>query len=1025
MVTRFNLSEWALKHQQMVLFMLVVFTIAGLFAYFNLGQEEDPSFTVRSMTIKAFWPGATARDTENQVTDKFEQTLQTIDQIDHVQSEATAGYTMLTITVRDDIPPSQVPGVWYDVRKKIGDMEYQLPKGVQGPFFNDDYGETFGNIYALTGDGFSYAQLKQFAKGLRRHILELPPVAQVNYVGDQDQEIYIEMSNAKLANLGIDPMQILKVLAQTNSVQSSGTIQTSSNRVDLRVSGEFDSLAAIRNIGIRSGGQVFRLGDVATVKRGYVDPPVYKMFFDGKPAVGLAISMRTGGNVIALGKELDTLIKRTQRELPVGVVIHTVSDQPVVVKQSVDEFTSALFEAVGIVLLVSFVSLGLRTGFVVALCIPFVLAMTFLVMYFAGIDLQRISLGALIIALGLLVDDAIITVEMMSLKLEEGLDRMHSATFAYTVTAFPMLTGTLVTAAGFLPVALSKSGASEYTISIFQVVTIALLLSWITAVVFTPYIGYKLLKEKKHAGPVDEKAVYRKPFYQWFRKRVTWCVDHRRSVVIVTVVVFVVAIGLFRFVPKQFFPLSDRTELVVDMWLPQAASFAETQRQAKLFGDKIKSDPDVVSYTAYVGGGSPRFYLPLDVQSPNINLAEIVLQTKNQDARERVFKRVRKMFDDGFPLVRGRVTRLENGPPVGYPVQFRISGPDWATVVPAADKVMAIMRSNPNLREVNSDHSQPEQVLRVNVDEAQARQLGVTSKDVSDALAASYSGIVTTQYREGDEGINVVGRLIKPERNALGNVGGLLVHVANGKFVPLAQIAKITVSSEPSVLWRWNRLPTVTARADIQTNAQANDITMALWPKIQAVAKTLPPGYSIQIGGSEESSQKGQKAIAATLPLVGILVLFILMMQLQDMRKMILVILTAPLGMIGVTAIMLVFRIPFGFVAMLGVVALFGMIIRNSVILVSQIDKALASGSSMREAIIESAVHRFRPIMLTAASAILAMIPLTRSTFWAPMAWAIMGGLLGATVLTLLYLPSLYAWWYRAEAKGDSGVSAG
>lgn len=1024
MVNRFNLSEWSLKHQQMVLFMLIVFTVAGLFSYFHLGQEEDPTFTVRSMTLKAYWPGATAVDMENQVTDKFEQTLQTIDQIDHVKSVAQPGYTLLTITVRDDIAPSQVPGVWYDVRKKIGDMEYQLPKGVQGPFFNDDYGETFGNIYAITGDGFTYAQLKQFAKSMRRKILRLPPVAQVDYVGDQKQEIYIEMSNAKLATLGIDPMQILKVLAQTNSVQSAGTIQTASDQVRLRVTGEFDSLDAIRNIGIRSGGQVFRLGDVATVRRGYVEPPVYKMFFDGKPAVGLAISMRSGGNVIQLGKDLDQIVAATQAQLPVGVVIHTVSDQPMVVKQAVGEFTSALFEAVGIVLLVSFVSLGLRTGLVVALCIPFVLAMTFLVMYFDGIDLQRISLGALIIALGLLVDDAIITVEMMSLKLEEGLDRMHAATFAYTSTAFPMLTGTLVTASGFLPVALAKSGASEYTISIFQVVTVALLLSWITAVVFTPYLGYKLLKEKKHAGPVDEKAVYRKPFYQWFRKRVTWCVDHRVSVVVVSVLLFVVAIGLFRFVPKQFFPLSDRTELVVDMWLPQAASFAETEHQAALFGEKIKSDPDVVSYTTYVGGGSPRFYLPLDVQSLNTNLAEIVLQTKGVAARERVFRHVRKMFDDGFPLVRGRVTRLENGPPVGYPVQFRISGPDWPEVGAAADKVMAIMRANPNLREVNSDRGEPVQVLRVNVAENKARTLGVTSKDISDALAASYSGIVTTQYREGDEGIDVVGRLTGPERKNLGNVGDLMIHLPDGSFVPLSQLATVTVGTEQSALWRRNRVPTITARADMQTDAQPNDVTMALWPKIEAVAKTLPPGYDIAIGGSEESSQKGQQAILAVLPIVGILVLFILMTQLQNMKKMVLVLLTAPLGMIGVTAIMLAFRIPFGFVAMLGVVALFGMIIRNSVILVTQIDKALEDGAGMREAIIESAVHRFRPIMLTAASAILAMIPLTRSTFWAPMAWAIMGGLLGATVLTLLYLPSLYALWYRAERGAGSDAQA-
>ncbi len=1018
-MSRFNLSEWALKHQQMVVFMLVVFTIAGIFAYANLGQEEDPSFTVRSMTVTAYWPGANVYDMENQVTDKIAQTLQSIGEIDYVQSFAKAGSTRLTVNVRGDVPSEQVPDVWYDVRKKIGDMTYQLPSEIQGPFYNDDFGETFGNIYAITGDGFSYAQLKEFAKQLRSKMLHVADVAEIDYLGDQNQVVYIEMSNAKLSTLGIAPQQILQALSQTNSVQSAGTIETRSTQIQLRVSGEFTSLDTIRGIGIRAGGRVFKLGDVATVSRGYVDPASYKMFFNGKPAVGVAVSMLKGGNVIRLGKSLDHIVTATQKSWPVGVKINTVSDQPEVVKDSVSEFTSALFEAVIIVLAVSFLSLGLRTGFVVALCIPFVLALTFLAMYFAGIDLQRISLGALIIALGLLVDDAIITVEMMSLKLEEGMGRVRAATFAYTSTAFPMLTGTLVTAAGFLPVVLAKSSASEYTLSIFQVVVIALLLSWITAVIFTPFLGYLLLKVKASHQGGGEQAVFQKPFYRWFRRCASWCVDHRGLVVAATVVTFVIAILLFSFVPKQFFPLSDRKELVVDMWLPDGASFAESQRQALAFDKIIAKDPDVVSRTTYVGGGSPRFYLPLDVQSRNDNLAEIILMTKDLDARERVFTQVRHLFDTGFPMVRGRVTRLENGPPVGYPVKFRISGPDRDVVIAAADKAMAIMRANPNLRAVNSDAGTMAQVLSINVAQDKARRLGVTSADISNALAASLSGVTATVLREGDDSINVVGRLVESERTDAGSIGNLLISLPDGSFVPLSQLATVTVKSEPSVLWRRDRTPTVTVQADMATDAQPNDVTLALWPKLQKLAATLPEGYGIAIDGSLESSDTSQTAIMATLPMVGILVMFILMMQLQNIGKMILVLLTAPLGMIGVTAIMLAFQIPFGFVAMLGIIALFGMIIRNSVILIAQVDEARAEGLALREAIVEAAVHRFRPIMLTAACAVLAMIPLTLSTFWAPMAWAIMGGLIGATVLTLLYLPALYALCYRAE-KGDS-----
>lgn len=1012
-----NLSAWALTHQQFILFSIVILLVGGGYAYTHLGQEEDPTFTVRSMVVQAYWPGATIDQMQQQVTHKIEQKLQSIGEIDYVRSYVKAGQTQLIITLRDDTPPAKVPEVWYQVRKKIGDIAYSLPQGVRGPFFNDEFGTTFGNIYALTADGFSYAQMKAFAETSRDEFLRVPDVDQVNLVGTQDQRIYIEYSNAKLSTLGINPDQIIATLKAVNGVEPAGVIQTRAEQIQLRVSGDFDSVQSIRNIGIYANGHIFRLGDVATVKRGYVDPPTLKMFYNGQPAIGLTISMRKGGDVLRLGKQLGIVAARLESGFPVGVKLNTVSDQPKVVKSAVGEFSDSLYEAIGIVLLVCFLSLGIRTGFIVALCIPFVLAVTFLVMYLLGIDLQRISLGALIIALGLLVDDAIISVEMMVLKLEEGWDHTRAATFAYTATAFPMLTGTLITIAGFLPVAISKSGSAEYTRSLFEVVGISLIVSWFVAVLVTPYLGFKLLPDfKPKAG--EDTEVYQRPFYRWFRKRVSWCLDHRASVILVTVALFVVAVALFRFVPKQFFPASDRPELMVDMWMPQAASFGAIQQQAAAMEKALQGDPDIVSVTSYVGGGSPRFYLPLNVQTQS-NLAELVVMTKGYEQREVVLNKIQHLFDTGFPNVRGRVTRLENGPPVGYPVQFRVSGNDEIRLRDIANKVMAIVRADPDARGVNMDWDERIKLLKVNIDQDKARALGVTSKSVSQALQASLSGLDITQYLEGTDSIGVYARLPAAERTDLNNLKDLNIYTKSGQYVPLSQIAKLQLASDDSIRWLRNGIPTITVQADVANGAQGNDVENALWPRIETLARTLPLGYRIELGGSLESSSKSQKAIAAVMPLVLVIVLFLLMIQLQDMRKMALVMLTAPLGIIGVTAILLVFRIPFGFVAMLGTIALFGMIIRNSVILMVQIDHALGEGADMRDAIIESTVHRFRPILLTAAAAVLAMIPLTRSVFWGPMAWAIMGGLTVATLLTLLFLPAAIAVWFRAGKSGD------
>ncbi|MCU6497009.1 efflux RND transporter permease subunit [Rugamonas sp. A1-17] len=1007
-----NLSEWALKHQQMMAFLLLLLSVAGVLAYCSLGQKEDPEFTIKTMVVQANWPGSSAQQMADQVTDRLEKALQEVAEVDYLSTYVKPGETQIKVNLREDVPPRVVADVWYRVRKKVGDIRHTLPPGTQGPFFNDEFGDTFGNLYAITGDGFSYADLRKMADAARNEFLRVGDVNKVDLVGRQDERIYVETSTAKLASLGIDPSLIAATLAQTNAVAAAGTVQTTAEQVRLTVSGEFDSVENIRAIGIRAGQRTFRLGDIADVRRGFVEPAVARMRFNGQPALGLAVSMRKGGDVISLGKQLEATVKRVQASLPVGVQIHAVSDQPQVVAHSVFEFKKSLAEAVLIVLAVSFFSLGMRTGLVVALCIPLVLAMTFLAMYLMGIDLQRISLGALIIALGLLVDDAIIAVEMMALKLEQGWDKFRAATYAYTATAFPMLTGTLITAAGFLPVGFAKSGTGEYVYSLFQVVGIALVLSWIVAVLFTPYIGFKLLKEHAHPDH-NEDAVYQRGMYVRFRRLVELCLRRRHWVIGATLALFAGSLMLFQLVPQQFFPASDRPELMVDLWLPKAATFESSEREVRQMEALLKADPDVAAVTSFVGNGSPRFYLPLDVQTPNLNLGELLVMTKGGEARERVMGRLQQMFDQRFASVRGRVNRLENGPPVGYPLQFRVYGNDNAKVREIADQVAAIVRANPDVRRVNQDWGERVKRVRVDVDQDKARALGISSRQVKETLEASLSGTPITEYREEDQSIAVVARLVASERTDLNNLKDARVYLRDGKFVPVSQLARLTLDSEDSELWRRNRIPTLTVRADI-AGAQAPDVTRALLPKLDALARQLPLGYGIDTGGAFESSAKAQHSVFAVMPVTLIVVLVLLMVQLQDMKKMALVLLTAPLGLIGVSIIMAAFRIPFGFVAMLGVIALAGMIIRNSVILVVQIDHEVANGMPLWTAIVESAVRRLRPIVLTALAAILAMIPLTESVFWGPMAWAIMGGLAVATLLTLIFLPALYAACYRA-----------
>ena len=1042
----FNLSEWALEHQSLVLFFMLALFAAGLFSYFKLGQAEDPEFTFKVMVVRAFWPGASPPEMEQQVTERLEKKLQETPYLDNVRSYTRSGETTIFVVLKDSTPPKAVADVWYQVRKKIGDIRATLPEGTLGPFFNDEFGDVFGNIYAFTGDGFTYAELKDYVEDIRKEILRVPNVSKAEILGHQDQKIYVEMSHRKLATLGIDPLSIFNVLREQNSMTPAGSIDTHSDRIFLRISGSFDSVESIREIGIQANGRLFRLGDIAHVYRGYVDPPSQKVRYMGQEAIALAVSMAKGGDILQLGADLNKAFKGIKRDLPVGIEMHQYSNQPEVVKRSVDEFMRTLLEAVVIVLAVSFFSLGFRTGLVVALSIPLVLAVTFLMMKLYGIDLQRISLGALIISLGLLVDDAIISVEMMATKMEQGMERAKAAAFAYTSTAFPMLTGTLITAAAFTPVGFARSSAGEYTFSIFAVVTIALLVSWVVAVLFTPFLGYKLLPDRSHHAPppslfsrflhgpvhrwwprlVPPPApphhgdVYDSPFYRRFRGLVVWCVSYRKTVILITVAVFALSIFGFRFVQNQFFPSSNRPELIVDLWLPQGASFQATEEQVKRLEGKLKGDESVVNYVAYIGTGSPRFYLPLDQQLGHPNFAQFVIVTKDNKAREVLYDKINRLLETEFTVLRGRVNRLENGPPVGYPVQFRVIGNDIPTVRKIAFEVASIVRANPNAQNVHLDWNEQVKDIRLEIDQNKARVIGVSSQGLSTVLNSILTGYSITRYREKDQLIEVLARAGTGERLDPGKLAEINVPTQSGKWIPLAQIAKIEYGFEEGIIWRRNRQPTVIVRADIRGDVQAPVVSKQIDPKLDDLRARLPEYYRIETAGAIEESAKGENSIIAVMPLMLIIVLTLLMIQLQSFQKTFMVLLTSPLGLIGVAFILLTWNVPFGFVANLGVIALFGMIMRNSVILVDQIEQDIKAGHSQWNAIVDATVRRFRPIVLTALAAVLAMIPLSRSNFWGPMAVAIMGGLISATILTLLFVPALYAAWFRVKKPSES-----
>jgi multidrug efflux pump len=1043
--TRFNISEWALRHQPLVLYFILALFVAGVSSYLRLGQAEDPDFTFKVMVIRTLWPGATAREVELEVTERIEKKLQEVPWFDYTRSYSKPGESLIFVLLKDFTPPKEVPNAWYQVRKKVGDIRHTLPQGVRGPFFNDEFGDTFGTIYAFTSDGYGYAELRDYVENVRRELLLLPDVGKVDFLGEQEEKIYVELSHRKLATLGVDPLSIFSVLRAQNEMVPGGSFETQSDRVHVRVSGSFTSVESIREIGIPANGRLLRLGDIARVYRGYVDPPVVMMRYKGEPALGLAVSMRKGGDIIRLGRSLEARMAELRADLPVGIEVHNVANQPEVVSRSIGEFMKVLAEAVIIVLAVSFLSLGLRTGVVVALSIPLVLAVTFLLMRMFGIDLQRISLGALIIGLGLLVDDAIIAVEMMAIKMEQGWDRLRAGSFAYVSTAPSMLTGTLVTAAGFLPVGLAKSAAGEYTFSIFAVVTISLLVSWVVAVVFTPYLGFHLLPDFARAGHQEnlvmvalrrlfprlvpapaERAqghdvdVYSRPFYRRFRALVTWCVTYRKTVIVATVALFGLSVVGFGFVQQQFFPSANRPELVVDLWLPNGASITATDAEARRFEAILTDDPDVESFVAYVGGGSPRFYLPLDQQLFNANLAELVVTAKDYKVRDRLQARLEARLANDFTLLRGRVQPLQNGPPVPYPVAFRVSGPDFGELRRIAEEVAAVMRANENMRLVHLDWNERSKVVRLDIDQDKARLVGVNSTDLSSTLNAILTGFHITEFRERDKLIEVLARAEGPERRSLEDLGDVNIPTQSGRWIPLSQVATVRYEQEDGVIWRRNRVPTITVQGDVIGSVQAPVVSKQIDPALAELRAKLPPGYRITVGGAIEESARGQGSVNAVVPIMLIVIVTLLMVHLQSISKTLLVLLTAPLGIIGVSLFLLVGNVPFGFVAMLGFIALNGMIMRNSVILVDQIDQDIEAGQPPWNAVIEATVRRFRPIVLTAAAAVLAMIPLSRSNFWGPMAVAIMGGLLVATVLTLLFLPALYAAWFRVKKPSDA-----
>jgi len=1012
---RFNLSEWAVTHQPMVLFLIIATLIVGVFSFSRLGRLEDPTFEVPQMTAIVVWPGATAQEVQDQVLNRIERRLQELDHFDYVRSFSRQGYGGITLWMKGGSSKAELDKAWYQVRKKIGDVRQEFPEGVRGPFFNDEYSDRYSVLYALSAPELSMAELLTVTEDVKRRLQSVPGAGKVDVLGKQDERVYVEVSTRRLAALGIAPSAVFEALARQNLVTPAGSADTAHDRVQVRVDGRFNGVQDVADVTLDVGGKVLKLADVATVHSGFEDPPSLTIRHNGVPVLAIGVTLQGNGNVTDFGQAMAERLSQIRQELPAGVEIQQYADQPRVVADSIWEFERAFLEALAIVLAVSFLFLGWRTGIVVAASVPLVLGLVSAVMYAAGWSLDRISLGALIIALGLLVDDAIIAVEMMVVKLEQGADRLEAATYAYTSTAFPMLTGTLVTAAGFMPVGFAKSIAGQYAGGIFWVVGIALILSWLVAVVFTPYLGVKLLP--RNLGHGIQHDVYDRPVYHRLRRVVDWAVQRRWVVLGLTVLLLGAAGAGMLKVQQQFFPTAARPELLVELRLREGASFAATSAQVQLLEKHLASDKDVEFFTAYTGAGTPIFYLSIQPELPNPGFAQVVVKTAGIEQRERVRARLMTLFakDEALPDVRARVTRLEFGPPVGFPVQFRVIGPDPAVVRDIAYRVRDVVRQSPLVRDTQLDWNEQVRSVKVQVDQDKARQLGLSSADVQGLVQTTLDGAPVTQIRRGEELIDVVVRATPEERKSIGQLGDLQVFTRSGVTVPLSQIARIEPTFEEPVLWRRNRDMVLTVRSDLVDGVQGPFATEQIRPSLKPVMDSLPAGYRIEEGGAIEESDKANVALFAVFPAMFAVTLTLLMIQLQSFSRLFMVFMTGPLAIIGVVPALLIFQAPFGFVALLGVIALGGMIMRNSIILVDQIDQDIARGVAPWTAIVDATVRRSRPVVLTAAAAVLAMIPLTRSVFWGPMAISIMGGLVVATALTLVFVPALYATWFRVR----------
>ncbi|WP_122283761.1 efflux RND transporter permease subunit [Pseudomonas syringae group genomosp. 3] len=1010
----FNLSEWAIKHQSFVWYLMFVALLMGVFSYMKLGREEDPSFTIKTMIIQTRWPGATVDETLEQVTDRIEKKLEELDSLDYVKSYTRPGESTVFVYLRDTTNAKAIPEIWYQVRKKVDDIRGQFPQGLQGPSFNDEFGDVYGSIYAFTADGFSMRQLRDYVEKVRADIREVPGLGKVEMIGQQDEVLYLNFSTRKLAALGIDQSQVVQSLQSQNAVTPAGVIEAGPERISVRTSGQFASEKDLAAVNLRINDRFYRLSDIADITRGYTDPPKPLFRFNGKPAIGLSIAMQKGGNIQAFGKALHERMDATTAELPVGIGVHKVSDQAEVVNKAVGGFTSALFEAVIIVLLVSFVSLGFRAGLVVACSIPLVLAMVFVFMEYSGITMQRISLGALIIALGLLVDDAMITVEMMVTRLEMGETKEQAATYAYTSTAFPMLTGTLVTVAGFVPIGLNNSSAGEYTFTLFAVIAVAMLVSWVVAVLFAPVIGVHILSANIKPKSEEPGRIGRA-----FNGSMLWAMRHRWLAIGITVGLFAASLFSMQFVQNQFFPSSDRPEILVDLNLPQNASINETRKVVDRFEASLKDDPDIERWSTYIGQGSVRFYLPLDQQLENPFYAQLVIVSKGLEERGALTARLQKRLRDDFVGIGSYVQALEMGPPVGRPLQYRVSGESIDKVRQHAIELATLLDHNPHVGEVIYDWNEPGKVLRIDINQDKARQLGLSSEDVAKLMNSVVSGSTVTQVRDDIYLINVVGRAEDAERGTPETLQNLQIVTPTGTSIPLLAFATVGYDLEQPLVWRRDRKPTITVKGSVRDEIQPTDLVNQLKPEIDKFAAGLPVGYKVATGGTVEESSKAQGPIASVAPLMLFLMATFLMIQLHSVQKMFLVASVAPLGLIGVVLALIPTGTPLGFVAILGVLALIGIIIRNSVILVTQIDAYENSGYLPWDAVVEATEHRRRPILLTAAAASLGMIPIAREVFWGPMAYAMIGGIIIATLLTLLFLPALYVAWYRIKEPTD------